>query len=195
MIERQKKINTLKMRKLRFLVIIISLLVIMFASYISAFSVAITPYMPNEEIRLAPGNVKEIKFILQNKDPVDAKATVIEGSEIFQLTDEKEIYRVNPGEQVPVNGRITIPAAAQLGQIYTVNVEFKTAIASQEGSFTFGSAIGQQFKIIVVEEQKETSGLSPISAISTSTTWLLAIIIGIIILAIIVWLILKRKSK
>lgn len=163
-------------------------------SPVFAFGVSM-PYMENKELYLFPGEVRNLEFILQveqGTSETNAKAVIVEGAEIIKLTDSSDIYHVVPMEFTPVNFKITIPENAQIGDSYHVKLEFSTEAGP--GSFAFGSAIEQNFDVIIgekpallPEEEKEVTLLM--------NFLIYGIITLILVIVIIIFFRIRRKSK
>ncbi|MFH1787276.1 MAG: hypothetical protein ABH811_00570 [archaeon] len=132
--------------------------------FVSAFSVGM-PYMEDKKLYLSPGDITDLEFVLQNSggiENINAIVRIVEGSEIIERIDTNEIYVVVPGEQTKVNFRITIPRDALFGSNYNIKLDFSSGVGG--GSFAFGSAIEQNFEVILgekvmpqSEEEEETS--------------------------------------
>jgi len=143
-----KKVKTRK-RGVMFVVFLIGIL--FSVTFISAFSVGM-PYMENKQLYLSAGDTRGLEFVLQNSGGTvnsNAKARIIEGSEIIEITDLSDVYVVVPGEQTKVNFRITIPEDAQIGDSYHIKLDFSSEAGA--GGFAFGSAIEQNFDVIIGE--------------------------------------------
>jgi len=174
--------------------------VLLLISLVSAFSVS-APYMEKNaegvrELRLLPGDVKSLEFVLQNgggAENIGAKASIREGSEILERTDAIEIYTVVPGEQTKVNFKVTIPDTAQLGDTFNVVIGFSTASESEEGTFAFGSAIEQKFNVLLAEEPKEVVQEEEVA--SSKNNWIYVLIIAIILAGLAIFIVKKRKNQ
>jgi hypothetical protein len=152
---KRKMKKTNKKREMMFGICIV--LVLSFMSFISAFSVAM-PYMENKQLYLYPGSTTDLQFILHDSggtENINARVTIIEGSEIIEIIDSSNIYVVipGPGKHTPVNFRITIPENARIGDSYHIKLGF--AAEAGAGSFAFGSEIEQNFDVIIGEKAVE----------------------------------------
>ena len=170
--------------------------ILFFIAFVSAFSVGM-PYMENKQLYLFPGEIRDLEFVLQNSggtEDINARATIIEGSEIIEITDTSNVYVVIPGKQTKVNFRVTIPEDAQIGDSYHIKLGF--AAEAGAGSFAFGSEIEQNFDVIigekavpVVEQEEEEEG------ILLKSLWVYGIIILVLIAIIIIFFVIRRKNK
>ena len=171
----------------------LAMLLVLGISFVSAFSVS-APYMENKELALSlDSKTIDLEFVLQNgggaTEDVSIKVSVIEGSEIITMLDSNETYLVSPGEKVPVNMRVTLPADVIEGDSYGVVLSFATVTSTGSGEFGFGTGQEQRFTVLAVNDQvqEEKPGISKT---------LLYIIIGVLLLLIIiVFILIKRKKK
>lgn len=166
---------------------IVGILLILFIGigFVSAISVS-TPYMENKELKLFPGEIKDLTFVLQNSaatENINVRVNVLEGSEILTLTDETNIYEIIPGDKVPVNMEIKIPEEFEIGEKYHIKMEFATQTEEQSGTFGFGVGIQQNFDVIIGEEIKEKLEINP------------GLMVLIIIILIILFRVLLKKKK
>jgi uncharacterized membrane protein len=171
-----------------FAMLILSILSI---SFICAFSVSY-PYMENKKMNMVPNEIKEIEFVLQNgggaTTPLNIKIKVIEGSEIIEFLEEKDIFLVNPGDKVPIKFKIKVPENAKSGQEYNIKISF-SEVSINKDILSFGTEIEQNFKVVVEEPKKENKqNWLKISAIILSS-------LIIIILCILIIIKIKKKSK
>jgi hypothetical protein len=172
--------------------------ILFFIAFVSAFSVGM-PYMENKQLYLSPGAITDIEFVLQNSggtENINARATIIEGSEIIEITDTSNIYVVIPGQQTKVNFKITIPEDAQIGDSYHIKLGF--AAEAGAGSFAFGSEIEQNFDVFIGERAVDIAG-EAVGEEEEETQLKSLLVYGIIILVliaiIIIFFVIKRKNK
>ena len=163
-------------------------------SFVSAFAVS-APYMENKELYLTLGSEPtDLQFVLQNgggaTESVKIKTTIIAGEEIISITDEEQIYLVNPGEKVPVHLRITIPESAKAGDSYAVILSFSTVTVTNTGEFGFGTGQEQRFTAKIISEPQPEGKQSKVgnSMIYLGISIILLLIVTISILS-------KRKVK
>jgi hypothetical protein len=168
----------------------LAMLLILGISFVSAFSVS-SPYMANKTLNLLQDSkITNLEFVLQNgggaTENISVRVSILEGSDIASITDSSNIYTVIPGEKVPVNLRITLPANVTVGSSYNVRLEFSTVTVGQSGQFGFGTGQEQDFKVVIGEKEiTETNNLI-----------YLYLIVGILLVAfIIVLLLIKKRDK
>lgn len=157
---------------------------IMLISLVSAFGVS-SPYWDGNPLTMARGETKTINLNLQNmvgSGDVTVKAVLVEGADITSLP--KDTYVVKEGTSdtmVPLE--ISIPKDANPGEITPIKVEFKTVQDSSKG-ITMGTGMTVAFNVIAGEAVAETN-----------TSMIVGLILAIIILALIIWMILKKRKK
>ena len=157
---------------------------LMLISFVSAFGVS-SPYWEGNPLHMAKGETKTVNLNLQNmvgEGDVDVKAILVQGSEITSLP--KEVYTVKQGTSdtmVPV--KISIPKDVSIGETNLVRIEFKTIQDNTKG-ISMGTGMAVSFDVIATQEVKEAD-----------TTTVIALVVGIMLLAIILWLVLKKKKK
>ncbi|MFH1585928.1 MAG: hypothetical protein ABIB79_04115 [archaeon] len=182
------------------LTVVTSILILSFC--ISAFSVAFT-----SSISIEPGQTIEKAFALINTaegaQDLTVKATVKEGSEYVSLPDG-ETYNIAPGKTGAVKVVFNVPADAQNGDVYPAKVSFETIEGSSLGGGTLSYKIGHtiSFDINVMDKvpttatptQPETTTPSTQTPAETSMSWLYWLI-GLLIIVVVVWIIMKRNKK
>ena len=150
---------------------------------ISAFGVS-SPYWSDKPLKMARGETTIVNLNLQNmvgEDDVDVSAELVDGEEIASIPSER--YTVEAGTAdtiVPL--KIKMPKDASPGESKRVSVEFKT-ISGDTGGISMGTGMTISFNAIATEDIKD------------NTVIVVSIIIAILVLAIIVWMVLKRKKK
>jgi hypothetical protein len=171
----------------------LAMLLILGVSFVSAFSVS-APYMENKALNLSvTSGVTNLVYVLQNgggaTEDINVKVGILNGSDIATITDASDTYRVSPGQQVPVNLRITLPENVQPGNTYDIRLSFVTVASGQSGEFGFGTGQQQNFKVVVIKEQLTEKELQ------LQKTILYIIIAVLAILIIIVLVLIKRKNR
>ncbi len=157
---------------------------LMLISIISAFGVS-SPYWDENPLQMNRGETKTINLNLQNmvgEGDVTVKATLVEGNDVTSLA--KDTYVVKQGTSntmVPL--KITIPKDAVPGETKSIRIEFKTVQDDTKG-ITMGTGMTVAFNVIAGEAIAETN-----------TSMIVGLILAIIILAIIIWMILKKRKK
>ncbi len=168
------------------------IIVLLFISNVSAFAVS-SAYYKDNPLKLQPGKTFDFMIVLQNPSGpgnVMLKANILSGSEVLQVTDSDNLYTVPEMGKEKINLKAVIPENAKIGQVYPVNIELITVEESNNGEFGFGSAIGQNFDIIVARQDGSTSLLPPMNS-----TLLVFLVIGIIGIALTTILIVKKRKK
>ena len=179
---------------------IILVVLILLTSSVIAFSVS-APYLENKQLKLYPGAEANLKFDLQNSGATTdtiTKVEIVEGAEITELADGKDTYTISPGGLTTVNIKITIPNDMDLGQTRHIKLSF-TAKDEEAGGFSIGSSIGQEFDVVIGEipptpapaEEAET----PKKETSSNNTIIIYSIIGLIILSIIIYCLIKKTKR
>ena len=157
---------------------------ILLISFVNALSVSM-PYMENKELKLFPGELRDLEFVLQNSGATEnivVRATISEGANITSITDESNLYTVIPGDKVPVSIQIKIPEDFEIGGRHHIKLSFSTQTEGESGVIGFGTGIEQNFDVIIGEEIKEKIEINP---------GLMVLII--IVLIIIIRIFIKRK--
>lgn len=171
------------------LFIIVGLMIIMLSVFVSAFAVS----FPGK-INIYPGGSIDKSFSIQNTmeplEDITVRVTVEGGGDYVSILEGSD-YEVASGETIPVKVRISVPANAKVGDIYTAKVLFETATSEGTGGgmvqFTTGHR--KSFDIEVVSEPgQETPS-------TLSTTWIIVGIIVILLVIIVVWLIKKNQNS
>lgn len=161
---------------------------ILLISFVNALSVSM-PYMENKELKLFPGELKDLEFVLQNSvtegaTDIIVRATISEGAEIISITDEDNLYTIVPGDKVPVHLQVKIPEEFEIGGRHHITLSFSSQTEGESGVFGFGTGVEQNFDVIIGKEIKEKIEINP---------GLMVLII--IVLIIIIRIFLRRKKS
>ena len=171
-----------------------TLTIILFINSILAFAIS-APYMGEEkQIKLMPGDSRNIEFTLQDAGATaetNAAVQIQEGTEIIQITDAFDSYTIPVGDKTSVNTRITIPSNAQIGDVYKIKLAF--AVAAPDGGFAFGTSIVQEFSVIVGKEETPAPAVQPEK--KEPNTLLYAIGILTIIIILLILFVIKKRSQ
>lgn len=163
--------------------ILVGILILMIGS-VSAFAVS-SAYWKENPIVVYPGETKDIQIILQNMagtEDILAKAVILDGSEIAQITDAEDVYLVPLGGKTTVNIRLSIPEDAEIEDTYDeLRISF-TTLATDAGGFGFGSGVERVFPIKVVRE--------PAPEIAS---WIIYLAVGVLVALIIVFFVLRKR--
>lgn len=156
------------------------------------------PYWDENPLRVYPGESKDIQFILQNgvgNQDMTFTYKLSSSAEIIRPLDSQASYKVPAGNtNTPVNFRVSIPANATIGTEYSVGIEFTSKPETQAGLLQLGSAYTTGFKVIVGEKPLPPPGAAPAKPASTIVPTLL-LILGVAVLALILWLVLRRRKR
>ncbi|MBI2451566.1 hypothetical protein HYV50_00640 [Candidatus Pacearchaeota archaeon] len=188
--------------KRNYLLIGALLFVIIFVSYVESAGVA-TSYWEGYELKMAPGETREVSMRLQNmvgSEDLTFRAELKEGGEIAVLTDENLDYLVPLGRNdVRVNLRITIPQDAKFGDKYNVRVLFREIKSGEGKTVEFATAVEGSFPVLIVGEGEQSLQESPTTGQITAESGakgkiaiILLIIAGVIV---IIYLIIKKRKK
>lgn len=180
------KLNKKKMVMKSFL--LIGIMTIMLCSLISAFGYSSVYDATINPLRVAPGGTEEIVVKIKSspaEGDLTIKAELINDAGIAKITDLGSNYDVAPGLENDglVNMEISVPQEAVVGQEYIIEIKFSD-ITPSEGGGTISLTTGAIAKIKVIVEGEIVE--------STNTT--LYWIIGIAIIAIIAWFVIKKKK-
>ncbi len=166
-------------------IIFLFVLILMLTSIVSAFGVA-SPYWSGNPLILGRGETQIVDLNLQNmvgEEDVKVKAELVAGSEITFLP--KEIYKVKAGtHDTMVSLKIKIPKEAEVGDVKTISIDFKTISEDIEG-VSLGTGMVTSFDVIVSGEAVKSSSEAVVGLL----------ILAIIILVIVIWFVLKRKKN
>lgn len=173
----------------------------------SAFALGVsTPYWDDHPLKMYPGQVKEISFLLVNKvgnPTANAFVSLDESAGVAEITSGSEYSVPAEARDVNVVLEISIPASASIGNNYDIKFSVKSvAEEGQGGNIQLGVGYIVNFPINVVSEAEATATTTttPVNDTSTSEgtsgagtliSWIIAVII---IIAIIFWLA-KRKRQ
>lgn len=174
--------------------------IILFTSCVFAFGVSM-PYMENKELYLLPGEAIDLEFVLQGgrtTEELTIKASVLEGLAIMQITDPQDIYSIPVGERAKVNTQVNIPSNAKIGDTYPVKLFFSTIATTGAGTFGIGSAIEQNFDVIIGEKPAKEKAAPPSSEtekLKSSSSYLIFAVIALAIIAVIILVTRKKKAQ
>jgi hypothetical protein len=177
----------------------ILLMGILLMGNVLAFAVS-SQYWEENPLRIGSGETQKSFIVLQNmagSETINARVTVLEGSEIVTLDNPDKIYEIPVGQTVNVDYTVIIPSTSVTGQATspistggTYNLIFDVTTVNPQGAGTFSFGSGMQ-KVIPV--------LITIPIIEKEVApWLYYLIVGLLVVIIIVVVILivrKRKKK
>lgn len=173
--------------------------IILFSSFVSGFAVS-KPYFENNQLKLLPGESKQIEFVLQNgggaTEDINVRPNILQGSEVIKITDSTDTYLVPAGGRISVNAIVSIPSDAEIGDRHLIKISFTTVTEAGLGGMGIGSGIEQSFNAVVGKEE-EVPALPEIpeetKKISTST-YLIILVLAVILVLIII-IVLKRRQQ
>lgn len=182
------------LKKVNLIIASITLIFLLGVS-VSAFGVSMT----SSTFELGPGESIDTIFILDNfgEDASDVTVEIVveEGSEYITLAGDASFSLAKEGSaEVPVS--ISVPAEASVGDSYNAEILFRPTSGGEEGAGGEGTTIGfvmsqrKSIDIVVVAAAGETTGDGTPPEGSNLWLW----IIGIIVLIIIIWLVLRKKK-
>ncbi len=163
-----------------------------------------TPYWKDHPLEMYPGQTKEVSFLLVNKvgnPTADAFVTLTKSAEIAKIISGSEYSVPAEARDVNVVLQINVPENANIGDTYDIEFSIKAIPEeNQGGNVQLGVGYGVKFPVKVIDKSEalpepiQTQTPQP-QAKEINTT---AIIIGLIVLivfAIIIFVILKRKKQ
>ena len=158
---------------------------ILASSMVFAFGVS-SPYWADNPMELAPGESEVVMLNLQNKagatQSVTTSIRILEGYELLSLPQDSHDVAAGGETDVPVT--VTMPSNAALGETYSIKMEVKEVTSGEGGMVAMGTGFLVEFNVNVVEK----------AMIGMNTTTILSIL-AIVIAAIIIYCLLKRKKK
>jgi len=159
----------------------------------SAFAIS-SAYGSGTPITIYPGETKDIQLKLMTapgEDNLIIKVELIDNGSIASLTDFNTEYKVNVGEIVPVNLRISVNKAAKTGEEHNIIVKFSDITSSKgEGSVSFKGSSTISLNVLVAQpELKETKG-----GIGLFFIFLFLLPMLIIAIIIVVWFVVRNRK-
>ena len=181
------KINKKKMVMKSFL--LIGIMTVMLCSLVSALGVA-SLYGDSSILKMSPGESKDVVITLESsaeEGNLDIQAEITQGSEIVSLIDGPQ-YSVVLGELTRSNIKVQIPEDADLDTEYIISVTYgEIGATGGEGTVGLVTTATKDINVLVVSEPET----EPSEGVSTIWYW----IIAIVIIAIIAWILIKKKSS
>ncbi|MBI2045531.1 hypothetical protein HYT23_05735 [Candidatus Pacearchaeota archaeon] len=177
-------------------VINIAIALVILLSSISAFGVG-SQYWEQNPLTMYPGEEKEVLIVLQNMagtESITVNGELLEGSNIAEIIGNKETL-IPVGQKVDVVIKVKIPEDVAIGGTYNLKISFNTIAGPQEGDVGLASSIEKNIPVKVVEkvEASQEPGITgkSILGMSSYTAYLM---LGIIILILVIWLVIKKKK-
>ena len=162
---------------------------------VSAFGIA-SSYSGDAPVKIYPGETKEVSFNLQNTDKENglvlaARLSVSSG---IIATLDKESYDVGYKDtSVYALMTVKVPADAKVGDKYTISVTFTQKNVEGGGMISLGTQVTRIIGVEVVPVPPEPVPETP--APSVPWGWIISIIAVIIIIALIIYLVLKKRNQ
>lgn len=152
-------------------------------SMITAFGVS-SPYWEGNPMSIARGETRIVNLNLQNMvgdEDVTVEAKLIEGAEITNLDDgEYTIPSKTSNIMIPLE--VSMPKDVSPGETKTVKVDFKT-VNGDQGGIAMGTGMSIVFDVVASED------------VESNTAMIVTIILAIAVLALILWILNKKKKK
>ena len=163
-----------------------------------------SPFWDENPMYVQPGEVREFRYLLQNMvgdSNIKVKAELEPGTEIMEFIDENTIYDVPLGKSdIPVNMKIVVPENAKDGDSWQVGVKFITITEAKEGAVSIGIAYSKGFKVVVGDKASPgskvvISGTTTKPVLSNEALGFLALVVILVILALIVKYVHKKRKS
>ena len=176
---------------LKFL-ITFSLMIVLLTSFVSAFTIG-----GPGKVALNPGQSTDTGFSLQNgfgTEDIIVEGVITEGSEYASFTEGTR-FIVPAGSKVPARIRVSVPANADVGDVYPISLSFNTVSGGDTdgGTIDFSKGYSTSFNVevtpIPVEPGQEVPAAEGISMI----WWILGILVVIIVI-VVIWISVKNKK-
>lgn len=170
--------------------LIAGLILVMLVSSVSGYGV-LSEFSSTRPMEISPGESLETYLEVQNTggevtEDIAIEVELLDDAGVASIGESR--YDVKAKETVRVPIYISVLEDVVLGQSY--NVKYKVSQVAgedEEGAVTFGVSYEGRFNVAVVEEEiVDEPG-------PTTNIWLWAI--GIIVLILIIWLVLRRKKQ
>lgn len=160
-------------KKIILLVICLSLIVFLM-NIVFAFGIAGS----NGPFTVSPGETSMTSFRLQNMiggGDITVQADITQGSEVASIVgDNKYLVKFGTKDtEIPI--RIRIPSDVPLGKVYSVIVSIRTVTTGGETGVGFGTAIDQNFEVLVVPETEEKKPFNPLIIVVVGAGILIAV--------------------
>ncbi len=178
--------------------IIFSITLILTISNVFALGIN-SPYWKDNPLKMYPGEIKNIQFVLENsvseEKSAEAIISLIDSGGISEIIGKTE-FTIPPGSKdKKVELKVSIPNNAQIGELYNIKFSVKPANTQQEGNIQ--AVIGYDIEFPVIVTEKSQIPIEPISTTEGKSNYTIFIIILVILVIAILTLyfIYKRKSN
>jgi len=159
------------------------MMIIAVCSTVSAFGVS-SNYWEENPLYMSGGETLIVDLNIQNMEDKDitVSAVLTEGDDIASISEEAiEIKAKTSNTTIPLE--ITLPSGISSGEVKKIKVEFNTINA--EGGIAVQSGVSASFSVIATEQAPQEK----------NTQLVMGIIIGILLLSLILWFILKNNKR
>lgn len=164
---------------------------ILLISFASAFAVS-SRYWEENPILASPGETVDFLVVLQNiagdGGDIEVEGLFSKGGDITKFASKSNIYSIPFGEKVNVNMSVTIPEDAIVNETIEIIVAFKIVSPGDGKQFGLGSSIEREIPIKIITKESESQP-------SSNNYNYYAIGLIILILAIIIYFLIKRKKN
>ena len=165
--------------------------IIILINSISAFGVG-SQYWEQNPLPMYPGEEREVLIVLQNMagtEDITVNGELIEGSNIAEIKDDKDLL-VPLGQKVDFILNVKIPKETAIGESYNLKISFNTVAGPQGGNVGITSSIDKNIPVIVVEKSAEEpqAGITGKSILGVNSS-IAYLVLGIVILALVIWFI------
>ena len=172
-------------------IFLVVITLVLLASSVLAFAVS-SRYYDGNPLYMQAGQTVEGKFLLQNHagtEDVSVEADISQGADLIELIGPNN-YLVPKGGKVEVNYKITAPSDAKHGDKFPITIFFGGG-NSGSGPISLSSNIGTGFDIVI---GTESDFVKVENTSSFKINPLYFYIIGIIVLIIIIFVVMKNKK-
>jgi hypothetical protein len=187
-----KKINL----KIKYMHILIIFGILLLINFISAYGIS-KEYFDGNPAKIGPGETKEISFGLIVLSPNETARTLsiemINGSDIARLVNDR--LTVPAGSRdTEIKLRVSIPQNVPEGTLYQVVLNVKDiSITNDTGMINFVTSSTSSIPILV-EKSVAPPATPPVEKPAGNYSWVIIVIALAIIIAIVAYLLLRRKE-
>ena len=161
---------------------------------VSAFG---TSYVFERPLEMYPGQTRDLYVTLQNnndENTITAVAELGQESEITKLTDGLDLFTVPYRTPVQVNLSIAIPSNAKIGDSYQTKLRFIPQ-ATEGGGMGLVFVTGTNLDIVIIEKPVTAPKTEEVAEKAPITGVLVFIALAIVITAIVLILLVKKRKK
>ena len=172
-------------------------LIILSIYLVNALAVS-SSYGSGYPLEIYPGETKDIQFKLMtnpDEDNLLIKVEILDDKGIASLIDSNNEYKVNQGDIVPVNLRVSVNKTAKAGEKYNIVIKLSDiSVSKGEGSVSFKGSSTINFNVLVLGgELKETKPIGKgTGVLFVFGFFLLVLIISIVL---VIWLVVRNRRR